>query len=469
MTIKSVAIIGAGPSGVIALDALVREQKFDTIKVFERRSEAGGCWIYNDEAPEKLNNIKQLHERAADKPVEIPENLPRYVEKSSKQRFMDTATYAYLESNVDAVTMEYSEEPFPKVASATSIEKYGDDTPFRHNTVIKQWIQEIYKKKGLDDHFTFDTSVELVVKDKNTNKWDITLRKFGKDKDYVWVEHFDAVVVASGHYDVPYVPYVPGLQEFYENPKTEVIHSKAFRSNDAFKDKKTIVVGASISAMDAIQDIIPVASKVISSQKKTSKPHIYFGTVAFEHPVVEKRTQIIKIDNSTRTVYFDDGTSESDVDGIIFATGFSFSFPFLPQVDVSGNRIHGIFQHVFNIEDPSLAYVGAIAAGLTFKLYEWQAVAIARVFAGRAKLPPVEEQKEWERKRVMEKGNNASFITIFPNFKEYFDYLRSLSLTDGPGRQLPPYEQDWYDFYFKGHDRRMGYWRDNNAKYISNS
>lgn len=42
--IKRVAIIGAGPSGVIALDAFIKEQAFDVIRVFERRERAGGVW-----------------------------------------------------------------------------------------------------------------------------------------------------------------------------------------------------------------------------------------------------------------------------------------------------------------------------------------------------------------------------------------------------------------------------------------
>lgn len=41
---KRVAVIGAGPAGAIAIDALVREQTFDVIRVFERREAAGGCW-----------------------------------------------------------------------------------------------------------------------------------------------------------------------------------------------------------------------------------------------------------------------------------------------------------------------------------------------------------------------------------------------------------------------------------------
>lgn len=42
--IRRVAVIGAGPSGAIATDALVKEQAFDTIRVFDRRAGVGGTW-----------------------------------------------------------------------------------------------------------------------------------------------------------------------------------------------------------------------------------------------------------------------------------------------------------------------------------------------------------------------------------------------------------------------------------------
>lgn len=43
--IKSIAVIGAGPAGAIAVDALAQEKEFDVIMVFERREKAGGCWF----------------------------------------------------------------------------------------------------------------------------------------------------------------------------------------------------------------------------------------------------------------------------------------------------------------------------------------------------------------------------------------------------------------------------------------
>ena len=42
--VKRVAVIGAGPGGAIAIDALAQEKAFDLIRVFERREGPGGCW-----------------------------------------------------------------------------------------------------------------------------------------------------------------------------------------------------------------------------------------------------------------------------------------------------------------------------------------------------------------------------------------------------------------------------------------
>jgi cation diffusion facilitator CzcD-associated flavoprotein CzcO len=42
--IRRVVVIGAGPAGAIATDALVKEGAFDTIRVFDRRPVVGGTW-----------------------------------------------------------------------------------------------------------------------------------------------------------------------------------------------------------------------------------------------------------------------------------------------------------------------------------------------------------------------------------------------------------------------------------------
>ena len=42
--IRSVAVIGTGPSGLSAVKALSEEKAFDVIRVFERRDRVGGTW-----------------------------------------------------------------------------------------------------------------------------------------------------------------------------------------------------------------------------------------------------------------------------------------------------------------------------------------------------------------------------------------------------------------------------------------
>lgn len=466
--IKSVAVIGAGPSGVISLDALVQEGVFENIRVFERRSEAGGCWVYDESPPEPLpKDIYSLATRTADiaSREDIPplETLPIYAPKSKRQRFIDTATYSYLESNVEYETMEFTQEPFPNELSEISIAKYGESTPFRHNAKIKNWIQNIYKNKREDDFIEFNTSVDLVEKNQSTGKWDIILRKFGKKLDYIWKESFDAVVVATGRYDVPFVPYVEGLQEFYDTPGKTVIHTKAYRTREQFRNKKVVIVGGSVSAQDTAQDIVDVAKgPVISSIRKTAVPHPYFGLYAFDHPNIERHSNLIKLEKSV--AFFDDGTSIKDVDAIVFGTGFSISYPFLPNLDKTHYRIKGIFQHIFKIDDPTLTFVGNVSAGLTFKVFEWQAVCAARFLAGRTKLPSIEEQCVWEQKRLKENGDTPQYSTLFPNFKEYFETVRILAGNDGPGRKLPEFDGNWEKAFWRGHQRRINYWVKNNYR-----
>lgn len=107
-----------------------------------------------------------------------------------------------------------------------------------------------------------------------------------------------------------------------------------------------------------------------------------------------------------------------------------------------------------------------VGAGLTFKVFEWQAVAAARHFAGRAILPSVTEQEKWETERIETKGDGPAFTVVNPDFQEYFEELRRLAGEPGqsePGRRLPAFDQKWVDDFDAGHERRKRMWRRANA------
>jgi hypothetical protein len=119
-------------------------------------------------------------------------------------------------------------------------------------------------------------------------------------------------------------------------------------------------VGASISGGDAAVDLIGVAKKPVYAVVNGHRPNVYFGDWAFQHPEVKRMPSITHVESKDRKVVFENGESVSDVDAIIFATGYTWSLPFLPQIPVRNNRVPDLYLHVFHQNDPTLAFVGAV-------------------------------------------------------------------------------------------------------------
>ena len=191
-----------------------------------------------------------------------------------------------------------------------------------------------------------------------------------------------------------------------------------------------MVVGASVSAADIAFDLTSVAQTPVHAVVNGHKANIYFGDEAFNHPRIARRGTITRVEG--RTVHFAEGKPAEGVDHIIFGTGYSWTLPFLPDVEVRNNRVPTLYQHVVYQKDPTLLFVGAVGAGLTFKIFEWQAVLAARVLAGRASLPPLAEQERWEADRIAARGDGPKFTLVFPDFEDYFEGVRRLA---GPGEK----------------------------------
>ncbi|KAF2714585.1 FAD/NAD(P)-binding domain-containing protein [Pleomassaria siparia CBS 279.74] len=472
MPAKRVAVIGLGPGGAITIDALAKEKAFDVIRVFERREGPGGSWIEDKAPPPNLTELPKLATRTADPPLQIPATFPTRTAKVSQPRYAESSIYPYLETNVDAIPMEFSQEPIADTKSELSISKHGKDTPFRHHSVIQKYVAGLVDRDGYNKLVSYNTTVEKA--EKIGNEWKLTLRRDGgqSEEDHWWVEWFDAVIVANGHYSVPYIPQIPGLEEFETNRPGSVKHSKMFRGREAYREKRVVIVGASVSAADIAVDLIGVASGPIYAVIKGHNANGYFGDVAFKHPGISEKPSISHIDTShgNRTVHFIDGSSVTDVDEIIFGTGYTWSLPFLPSIKVRNNRVPDLYLHVVFQYDPSLLFVGAVNAGFTFKIFEWQAVLAARILSGRATLPPLEEQQKWEQDRIAEKGDGPRFALVFPDFEEYFETVRKLAgppTEEGFGRRLPVFNVSWLEAFMKGHETRKEWWRKQNELAIN--
>jgi hypothetical protein len=94
------------------------------------------------------------------------------------------------------------------------------------------------------------------------------------------------------------------------------------------------------------------------------EPIEFYGWVPLEHPKISVKPAIDRLDPRTGRVFFTDGSYLDDIDHIIYGTGYTFSFPFLPAVQErvknSYRRLPGVYQHTWDIEDPTLTFIGMV-------------------------------------------------------------------------------------------------------------
>lgn len=83
--------------------------------------------------------------------------------------------------------------------------------PFVPHHIPKQYIESYFSYHGTDSFLRLNTTVEdlSVIKPWGSmrERWKLTLRKYdaARHVDLWWEDEFDAVVMANGHYSVPFV------------------------------------------------------------------------------------------------------------------------------------------------------------------------------------------------------------------------------------------------------------------------
>lgn len=180
---------------------------------------------------------------------------------------------------------------------------------------------------------------------------------------------------------------------------------------------------------------------------------------------------IQEYDATTGEISFVDGTKLANIDRIIYCTGYKASFPFWnvkqngrPLYDHKLDRMIENYQHTFLTDFPTVAIVG-MPRVLTFRSFEYQAIAVARLWSNRAAhaLPSAKEQRSWLRKRA-EYANHVRqrFHQIDWDNGETMEWLRflfdfaGLPVLEGLGR-CPPVlgaETRWFIDHVKKYPDR---------------
>ncbi len=344
MSLK-IAILGAGPSGLAQLRSFVSAQlaaheAMPEIVCFEKQSDLGGMWNYTWRT-----------------------GLDKHGEP------VHGSMYRYLWSNGPKECLEFADYSFD--------EHFGRAIPsYPPREVLKNYVMGRIERKDVRKFIRFETAVRWVSFDEQTQRFSVTVMDHVTDQ--LCTEEFDFVVVATGHFSTPNVPYFPGVERF----PGRVLHAHDFRDALEFKDKDLLLVGSSYSAEDIGTQCHKYGAKSVTFSYR-SRPMGYDWPAGItEVPLLER------LDGNV--AHFNDGSSKA-VDAIILCTGYQHSFPFLPD-DLrlqTHNRLYpqSLYKGIFWEGNPRLIYLGMQDQYFTFNMFDAQAWYARDVMLGRIPLP----------------------------------------------------------------------------------
>ncbi|WWC97685.1 hypothetical protein V866_004569 [Kwoniella sp. B9012] len=423
-SIKRVAIIGSGPGGVPAARQL-RDAGLD-VTVFERQDNVGGIWNWKEETTGPLSVPTPPPSVGAFTPTWGQDGVYEDPKRTRRNLFNPpNPCYWNLTNNVPTQTLAFKDFPYPPGTP--------DCVP---HWELANYVRRYWKHFNLAPITRLNTRVENVSKN-SEGKWELKLRTLeelegDKVKETSYKELFDAVLVATGHYNAPLIPNLPGADKWYERWPEAFLHSQGYRRPEVYAGKTVLIIGAGTSGMDIARDLTPHASKIlVSARVSTSAPSGYQAFRAAQRSRSTEKTEDLdeirafrSIENveaiADAEIELVDGRVIRGVDHIIFCTGYQYSYPFLPQFHRDpnspqapnspeplvecGDQVLNLYRDVFYIPDPTLTFIGISVNTSAFSFFEYQSISIARVFSGKARLPNQEKQRDALEKVIAKKG-----------------------------------------------------------------
>ncbi len=287
----------------------------------------------------------------------------------------------------------YTDFPMPK-----------DYPDYPSHEQVCAYLRSYANHFGLVPHIQFNTSVESIERTSD-GFWDITLSN-GETRRY------GGLIIANGHNWDPKFPEYPGQFNGL------ILHSAEYKTPDALRGKRVLVVGAGNSGCDIVVESAQNAAKTFHS---TRRGYWYVPKYAFGKPadvinetpirlgvpiwarrmingmilnilVGDLRRYGLKkpdhkllethpIINQHITYYmghgmitpkpdvaelcgdsvkFMDGSVET-IDVIVYATGFKISFPFMDKKYLNWNKTHPeLYMNVFHPDYDNLFVIGLI-------------------------------------------------------------------------------------------------------------
>uniref|UniRef100_I3J3L5 Flavin-containing monooxygenase n=1 Tax=Oreochromis niloticus TaxID=8128 RepID=I3J3L5_ORENI len=417
-----VAIVGGGASGLASIKCCLDEGLEPVC--FESSNDIGGLWrVKENPEPDRASIyfsviINSSKEMMCFSDFPIPAHFPNYMHNSL---IMD-----YFRLYADHFHTDIYKWGIPALLSTTCFCLFKSD--FSHSG---EWVVE-------------------------------TENKDGKKEKHV----FEAVMICIGHHCYPNMPLhdFPGIETF----TGKYFHSRDYKTPEGWRNKNVIVIGIGNSGADIAVELSRVTKQVylMFDFLRKTVPFGFFCSLGerrlnkiFDHTLynlkpkhrllsqyptlndelpnrilsgtVQVKPNICRFQGSS--VEFDDGSVVEDVDLVIFATGYRYSFPFLASqvVSVSNNKA-SLYKYVFppELERPTLAIIGLVQPlGSIMPISELQARWATRVFKGCIKLPSVVvmlKDIQWKQAAMAQRYVTSQRHTIQVDSVSYMDEIAEL-------------------------------------------
>ncbi|WEZ91004.1 NAD(P)/FAD-dependent oxidoreductase [Pseudomonas sp. NyZ480] len=409
---QRVAIIGAGPCGLAQLRAFQSAQDkgaaIAELVCFEKQSDWGGMWNYT-----WRTGLDQHGE-----PVH-------------------GSMYRYLWSNGPKECLEFADYSFD--------EHFGRPMgSYPPREVLWDYIKGRVEKAGVRGYIRFDTTVRNVTWDPSTGTFAVTAHSYQDDRTYS--ETFDYVVVASGHFSTPNVPYFEGFERF----AGRVLHAHDFRDALEFKGKDVLIVGGSYSAEDIGSQCFKYGARTITSCYRSAP-------MGYKWPDNwEEKPLLTHVDG--HMAFFRDGSSKP-VDAIILCTGYKHHFPFLAE-DLrlkTANRLWplNLYKGVFWEQNPRLIYLGMQDQWYSFNMFDAQAWYVRDVILERIALPA---QAVMHAENLAWRAQEERLETAQQMFEFQGEYIRQLiEATDYPSFDIAEVNRTFLAWKHDKYEDIMGY------------
>ncbi|RKT30879.1 trimethylamine monooxygenase [Roseovarius halotolerans] len=401
MAKKRICVIGAGPSGLAQLRAFqsAAEQgaEIPEIVCYEAQSDWGGLWNYTWRTGVDDNGFP-----------------------------CHGSMYRYLWSNGPKEGLEFADYTFD--------EHFGKEiASYPPREVLFDYIKGRVEKADVRDWIRFDNYVRDVSYDSGRAKFTVTARDTAKDVETV--EEYDHVIVASGHFSTPNVPYYPGFESY----NGRILHAHDFRDAREFQDKDILIMGSSYSAEDIGSQCWKYGCRSIISSHRS-------GPMGYKWP--DNWDEAPAVDHvEGKTVHFVDGTSR-EVDAIILCTGYKHHFPFLPD-DLrlkTANRLAAadLYKGVVYVPNPALFYLGMQDQWFTFNMFDAQAWWVRDCIMGKIALPDAATMEaDWKQREADEDALEDDYACI----RYQGDYVEELiAETDYPSFDVEAACQAFYEW-----------------------